>query len=501
MTTAILENARTALSALLARRPPDAQHDVVLFFSLSLKRARARTWTVSAAAFDEAWETGAALVERASAEAGEQDIWLRVDAVDEVRKLDWSAARARIAQSKRTYFRQGIVFGGDFASALLEQEINANGILFDPAKNEATPNAGALRDYSRERFGRTLQWPVEAQEPLWLFTTRAVFADSLATHEIVSAGRNSGYRNIEWSVEAVDAAIVSASAYLADQVQQDGRYRYGWLPIEDAVIPSYNALRHASSTYALLEAWEFTRDPAQEAAIRAALAHLAGQLIKQVTLPGGVEAAFLVDVGNEIKLGGNAVCLLAFVKYAQLTGDGRYAALLEKLALGVLHMQRPDGRFVHVLNFPDLTLKQEQRIIYYDGEAAFGLMRLYALTSDPRWLEAVVRAFDHFIEAEHWKAHDHWLSYCVNELTLFRPDARYFRFGLDNVRGYLDFVLERVTTFPTLLELMMAARLMIDRIRADDQHAHLLDGFDLEKFDRALEHRARYLLNGFFWPE
>src|SRR5690606_28856934 len=170
-------------------------------------------------------------------------------------------------------------------------------------------------------------------------------------------------------------------------------------------IPTYNALRHGSSTYALLEGWELTGDPAHEAAARAALDHLCKHLIREADLPGGGRAAFLVDTGNEIKLGGNGVCLLALCKFTELTGDRRYLALLEKLALGVLHMQdASSGRFVHVLHWPGLGVKNEQRIIYYDGEAAFGLMRLYDLTRDARWLAAVEKAFEYFIAAGHWRA-------------------------------------------------------------------------------------------------
>jgi UDP-N-acetylmuramoyl-tripeptide--D-alanyl-D-alanine ligase len=477
----------------------------VLFFSWSDGQRRADVVSATASTFAEAWDTGMAQATQTAGATGMAVQWLRVDWVDSVEAMTWEALRDRLAQTKRNYFRCGISLDSDFRHAFLETELNANAMLYGGlAQAHPVVNTKNFERYAAIRH-QLASVDFEGGRDVYVFSARGAFASrkSQEVHLLHGRGLNAGRRIIDPLQSAdVRGLVASGSRYLAGQVRPGGRFHYGWHPCFDRAIGTYNTLRHASSVYAMLEAWEVTRDTELKTAIDAALHYLVNDLIRTVELPSGARAAFLVEGQTEIKLGGNGVCLLALVKYSQLTGSGEYLALLEQLATGVLFMQdAATGKFVHVLNYPDLSVKQPFRIIYYDGEAAFGLMRLYGLTGDARWLAAVEKAFDHFIEAKHWKAHDHWLSYCVNELTRHRPLEAYYKFGIQNFASYLDFVIERVTTFPTLLELMMAAEQMISRMQQQPGLGHLLAGLDLDKFFHALHTRAKRLLDGYFWPE
>lgn len=503
----LLLNAKEKLSEVLAEETntqlPDDYPACVLFFVVSNGFARAHIDIVSGNDFESTWKKGADTLKKWCSKNWYKPVWLRVEAIDKVDALSWGDLKTILKGTKRNYFRFGLSFTKNFRHAMLEHELYANAVLYKTESSVVSPNQKNLANYSKRRFQRELSWPRDDEKIVYRFKTKAVFAEGAEAFKIESEGRNSGYRQVDdWGVKVVTDIVHTSTDYLSRQVKADGYYHYGWFPCFDRAIPTYNALRHASSTYALLEGWEVCQDHKQRDSIMRALDCLTHVLIKEVELPDGPTAAFLVDVGDEIKLGGNAVSILAYAKYTEITGDQKYIDLMEKLAVGIVYMQNHEtGQFTHILNYPDLSVKAEKRTIYYDGEAAFGLMRLYGITKDPRWLSAVEKAFEYFIEKEHWRSNDHWLSYCVNELTLYNPDPRYYQFGLDNVRDHLDFVLTRITTYPTLLELMMAAQRMIERMQNDSSVSHLLASFDVDKFYRALEYRARYLLNGFFYPE
>lgn len=483
---------------------PSPMPPFVLFFSFSNGRERARTLTTTASNFRDCWNAAVEKTRQAAIKARMDIHWLRIDWVENAEEVTWEELEARLRKTKRNYFRYGISLDRQFRNAFLETELNANAMLYGgPSIQHAVINEANFARYARLSKGLET-FHVARDEKVFQFSTRAAFVDTAENviHMIDGTGRNAGRRVIEqMSIADVHGLVDRGSRFLASQVDAAGRFIYGWHPCFDRRIDAYNSLRHTSTLYSMIEAWEVTRDESLKQAIDRGLSYLTEKLIKRVS-QGDKELAFLLDENAEIKLGGNAVCLLALVKYSEVMATDRFLPLLEKLASGMLHMQDDEtGKFNHVLNYPCLTVKEPFRIVYYDGEAAFGLMRLYALTKDERWLAAVERGFAYFISAQHWQAHDHWLAYATNELTRYRPKREYFEFGLRNFADYLGFVAERITTFPTLLELMMAAQAMIMRLSAESEHQNLLQMVDLPRFYTALETRAHYLLNGHFWPE
>ncbi|MCL1960660.1 MAG: CapA family protein, partial [Desulfovibrionaceae bacterium] len=478
----------------------EGQRRSVLFFSCSDGQRRARVITAAGATPDVAWAAGVARLQALELPAR----WLRVDWVTTAARANWREVRRMFQQVKRNYFRRGIALDAGFERAFLEMELSGNAMLYPgPGVAATAVNERNFLRYARQRHGLTaVDFCDDA--PVWLFSTHGAFAgDDGVAWPLDGDGRDAGRRRIApLTPPDLTRLIDAGSRYLASQVTESGKFHYGWHPCFDREIPAYNSLRHASSLYAMLEAWEVTREPALLAAIEQSLAYLTGELIHRAALPGGQPAAFLVDPGNEIKLGGNAVSILALTKYSTLLASNRHHELLQELATGILHMQNPQtGAFNHVLDYPSLDVKAAFRTIYYEGEAAFALMRLHALAPDARWIGAVELAFSNFIANGYHQHHDHWLSYAANELTRYRPEERYYAFGIANVEGHLDFVLNRITTFPTLLELMMASAKLLSRLAESGQFAHLLERLDLDKFYRALDARAAYLLNGHFWPE
>ncbi|EQC0678495.1 poly(glycerol-phosphate) alpha-glucosyltransferase [Listeria innocua] len=399
-------------------------------------------------------------------------------------------------KTKKNYYRRGIALNENFKIALMEQEINANAILL-PGDEGLAINVENMNRYLIQANKNQAQLNLTIDSSVVTFETVGWFFDGKNIHELETTSLDHGRRKVErLTPEIISTLVENAGEYLAHQVNATGEFNYGWFACFDKKIKHYNSLRHASTTYSMLEAYELTGNKAILEAATKALTYLEKHFIYEKD-----DMAFLIEPElREVKLGGSAATLLALTKYMHITGTKTYLPLCRKIANAILSLQDEDGKFTHVLEYPSLEVKDIFRIIYYDGEAVFGLLRLYEIDRDSKWLDAAAKSFNHFIKDKYWQNHDHWLSYCANEITKYIKDEAYYEFGLQNAFDNLPFIYERETTFPTFLELTVATKEMTLRMEAEG-HQALLTSYSLENLEKTITKRALYQLNGYFYPE
>ncbi|EAH4444650.1 TPA: poly(glycerol-phosphate) alpha-glucosyltransferase [Listeria innocua] len=399
-------------------------------------------------------------------------------------------------KTKKNYYRRGIALNENFKIALMEQEINANAILL-PGDEGLAINVENMNRYLIQANKNQAQLNLTIDSSVVTFETVGWFFDGKNIHELETASLDHGRRKVEYlTPEIISTLVENAGEYLAHQVNTTGEFNYGWFACFDKKIKHYNSLRHASTTYSMLEAYELTGKKAILEAATKALTYLEKHFIYEKD-----DMAFLIEPElREVKLGGSAATLLALTKYMHITGTKTYLPLCRKIANAILSLQDENGKFTHVLEYPSLEVKDIFRIIYYDGEAVFGLLRLYEIDRDSKWLDAAAKSFNHFIQDKYWQNHDHWLSYCANEITKYIKDEAYYEFGLQNAFDNLPFIYERETTFPTFLELTVATKEMTLRMEAEG-HQALLTSYSLENLEKTITKRALYQLNGYFYPE
>ena len=371
---------------------------------------------------------------------------------------------------------------------------------------------------------------------------------------LIPDGLSRGRREVRnFDAAAARSFVTAAASFLEKQVQQDGSFRYGYYPRFDRVIPGYNCMRHASTIWSLLCQYRIT----QKASVLSLAARSIDYLLSHALVYRDPDTAYLSEpLKDEIKLGGGGVLILAITEYLDLcSGEShpeilcsgeprseilcseeprpevlcsgepltkapnaeilhakdvlpeqealrrRYTEIACALGNGILSLLNSEtGEFSHVLNM-DFSLKERYRTVYYDGEAAYALCRLYRLTKEEKWLFYAEKAVNHFLAADYTRYRDHWVAYAMNEITRYIHRDDYDTFALRNARVNLDFLYKRETTYHTFLELLMVTFETYERILAENPGLPYLKEFDLPYFLRTIRVRADRMLNGFFFPE
>ncbi len=317
----------------------------------------------------------------------------------------------------------GFALDWDAGLAFLPQETLANTLI----NEDGLLQIGNVAWYASQRLvhAAKLDLVMSGAATIDVFTTRTVFTDG---ETVIPLYRGHQLYDEVTPDDLLEAARMGGD-YLTHAVDEDGRFVYAYFPTTDQVTTGYNIVRHAGTLYSMVELYAQTGDPELLAALERAL----GYLIRATQpCPGpstGVETRCLVE-RDEVKLGGNALAVVALVEYVTVTGDETYLPETLELAAWIKDAQQDDGSMVHkiVVSTGEITAFESQ---YYPGEAILGMTRLHRYTGDEQWLDVAEAAAQFLILVRDADVpterlnHDHWLLYGLNDLYRQRTEQMY----------------------------------------------------------------------------
>ncbi len=356
--------------------------------------------------------------------------WVKVDVVRDVVR-ETGLAPDRPLNLPRSLF--GLAFEPGVGAAFLPGELVAQTLVDSSQQLRLKKIAARLDTVSQaEALGRAA---VSRALDVYRFATSSYFSDGT---EIVPLYR--GHRRFEeLTPELLLEAARRGGEYLTRAVGADGRFVYSYRPKTDEQRDKYNILRHAGTIYSMIELYEVTGDKRLLAAAERAIAYI-GRTVKPCPGDAEIDAGALCVVEKGfVKLGGNALAIIALVKHAEVTGSGAHLPLIERLGLWILATQSEAGEFVaHKVH--QATGKLDDHVSqYYPGEALLALLRGSQLRNTlhnstmggDRWLDAAARGARWLIEVRDRRVpdarlnHDHWLLYALNELHRRQPEPLY----------------------------------------------------------------------------
>lgn len=226
----------------------------------------------------------------------------------------------------------------------------------------------------------------------------------------------------------IEAIGFTKNFYFKNVVDKNGKYIYSYLPEKNEKEKRYNILRHAGTTYAILETHELMPDKELLKRAESAINFLINR-VKDFEINGTPVSAVIEK--DTVKLGGNALGIIMLAKYTQVTGNLNYLPLMQSMARWICAAQDESGEFI--IHKQGFTTNEVYDFTsgYYPGEAILSLIRLYQIDGNEEWLNCAELAAQYLIEVRDKDAdidtviHDHWLLYALDELYRQRPQDLY----------------------------------------------------------------------------
>jgi hypothetical protein len=229
------------------------------------------------------------------------------------------------------------------------------------------------------------------------------------------AGKSSKEK-IVWSTEE---AISRGAFYLVNKIKADGSftYRENTNP-RIKVKTKYNVLRHLGTMYSLNMVNEFKPGLVHFDHLKSTAEWIMKNTYEDIDKD---KAAFWTSekishskgAKKQIKLGALGLGLIALCPIQNALGDEIISIeQLKKVGNTILFMQKEDGSFFSKM-YERNVMEEKWTSLYYPGEAAFGLVELFKLTDEIKYLEGAIKTLKYLhvrrkrqklskVEPDHW---------------------------------------------------------------------------------------------------
>lgn len=226
----------------------------------------------------------------------------------------------------------------------------------------------------------------------------------------------------------------SGARLLAKMTDKEGRFRYRYDAVSGVDSKGYNVLRHAGTIWAMLDVYSSSNEGEILAAGERAVAYLLNNYLK--FFRHYKNACICED--NKIKLGGNALAIIALTSLYDITKDKILLDMSEQLAHFMIDERGPDGDMIHKRYFKSGKISAFKSM-YYTGEALLALLELYKSTGNRRWLDAVVEIEKSLSRQDYGVAEQsHWMLYALSTLAKIDDNNDHHEHAAKIARHILD---------------------------------------------------------------
>lgn len=221
---------------------------------------------------------------------------------------------------------------------------------------------------------------------------------------------------------------------LAGLVDENGKFRYRYSSATGTELSGYNVLRHAGAIWSMLDVYSETGTELLLESSKRAITFLLDSHIRFFRTYNNL----CICEDNKIKLGGNALSILALVSAFDSTGDKFLLHLSKQLGKFILSHRNEDRNFIHKRYFASGKISNFHSM-YYTGEALFAILSLYHYSKDKEWLDTAATIEKQLAQEDYGvSAQSHWMLYFLEQLSQYKTSEQSYAHAQKIVCHILD---------------------------------------------------------------